>query len=148
MWRSVYQKAAEAAEGRMRALLAAHQYHLHGQRAVAVVLDGGGTPLVPFTERADLELPWGYALEGWALYADGPGDLVLDLRASEDFAAYPTFATICPVNPPTLVAQDKARSANLTGWTTRLPRGTVLRVLVMDAGTVTLATLTLFLRAL
>ena len=45
------------------------------------------------------------------------------------------------------MAQDKNRSDDLTGWTVALPRGTVLRPVVESASSLSVATLTLFLRA-
>lgn len=48
MWRDVYRKAAQAAEARLAQLLAEHVYHLHGRRALTIVVEGapeaaGGT---------------------------------------------------------------------------------------------------------
>ena len=146
MWRSVYRKAAEAAEARLQALLSEHVYQLHGRRAVAVVMSGGGSALAAGTQ-CDLEAPWAYVIEGWALYADASGSCVVDLRTAASYAAFPTVASICASAKPTLAAAQKATDSTLTGWTTALPRGTVLRVVVESASTVTLVSLTLFLRA-
>jgi hypothetical protein len=162
MWRAVYQKAAQAAEARAAALLAGHVYQLHGRRAVAVVLDGGGAPLAP-GDRCDLEVPWAFVLEGWALYADQPGLLVLDVLVCADYAAYPDFVSIVGDPPPglgdpldPLTPADKGRDDNLADWTVRLPRGRVLRVAVVSNDPADpeapeaapgRATLTLFVRA-
>lgn len=174
LWRGVYQKAAEAAEARLGALLAAHVYRLHGRRAVAVVLDGGAAPLTPGV-RCDLELPWAYVLEGWALYAgrpDGGGTLRLDLRVTTDYGAFPSFVSICaadanptlgdPPGDPLGLPTDKNRDDLLEDWAVAHPRGTILRVEVLPVDpaalpgdppdpaatpVVTQATLTLFLRA-
>jgi hypothetical protein len=147
MWRSVYRKAADAAEARLQALLAEHQYHLHGRRAIVFVVDGAGAELVP-GEGCDVELPWAYVLEGWALYADAVGSATVDLQAAT-FADFPTFSSLCAGAPPALVAEDKAQggAGDLTGWTTALPRGTVLRPVLEAAGGVTRVSLTLWVRA-
>jgi hypothetical protein len=145
LWRTVYQKAADAAEGRTRALLNAHRYRLHGREALAIVLDGGGQALTT-GEKCDLELPWAYQLEAWALYADQVGSLVVDLQTAASISAYPTTASICGGSPPTLTGAQAARSEDVGAWTQGLPQGTVLRVRVNSAATVTLATLTLHLR--
>jgi len=152
LWRSVYRKAADAAELRVQALLGDHVQQRHGRRAVAVVLDGGGATLT-VGAKCDLELPWAFQLEGWALYATASGSLALDLEASASYTAFPADLTsICGTGtptPPALTAAAKARSDDLTGWTpTALPRGAVLRVLVDSASGISLATLTLFVRAL
>jgi len=151
MWRAVYEKAAQAAEARAAALLADHGYRQHGRRAVAVVLDGGGAALAPGA-RCDLELPWAYVLEGWALYGEPAGVLALDVLAAADYAGYPNFVSLCADAPPTLGdpagdPADKNRDEELTNWVVQLPRGRVLRVAVVSNAAVVRATLTLLLRA-
>jgi hypothetical protein len=147
LWRSVYQKAAQAAETRMGALLEEHRLGQHGRRAVVVVLSGAGGALGAGT-YCDFELPWAYHLEGWALYADTAGSVVVDLLAPVPPAAWPAVTSVCGGAPPTLAGAQQARSEALAGWTTPLARGSVLRVAVTSASTVQLVTLTLFLRAL
>lgn len=148
MWRAVYQKAADAAEGRFRQLLADHVYGRHGRRALAVVF-GCGAGAIPAGTACHLEAPWAYVIEGWALYADAPGSLSLSLEKSAGYATYPgdlTSLTGAGV-PPTLAAARKNRSEDVTGWTTALPRGAILRVEVDSASGLTAATLTLLVRA-
>lgn len=146
MWRGVYKKAADAAEARLQGLLADHVYHLHGRRAVVVTIDGGGAALVG-GEGPDVELPWAYVVEAWSLYAHEAGSLVLDLRRAPSYTAYPALESICAGALPTLDGAQKAQDAVLEGWTTALPRGTVLRPRVVTASGVTFATLSLFVRA-
>jgi hypothetical protein len=145
LWRSVYKTAVDAAEARLRALLADHVYHLHGRRAIVFVVDGAGAPLAAGA-GCDVELPWAYVLEGWALYADVSGSAVLDLRTAT-YATFPALASICASAKPTLTSAQKATSSALTGWTTALPRGTVLRPVLESATTVTRLSLTLWVRA-
>lgn len=149
LWRNVYKKAAQAAEARLAQLLSEHVYHLHGRRALAVVLDGGGAVLTPGT-KCDLELPWAYVVEGWALYADQVGVLGLDLQVATSYTTYPVMESICGETPPGLTDALKNTAPVLTDWTMALPRGTVLRVVVAAAPApvaVQLATLTLYVRA-
>lgn len=145
LWRNVYRKAAEAAEARLQALLAEHVYQLHGRRALVFWVDGGGAALVP-GPGGEVELPWAYVVEGWALYADTSGSAVLDLRTAT-YATFPTLASICGSSKPTLSGSQKATSSTLTGWDTALPRGTVLRPVLESASTVTRLSLTLYVRA-
>jgi hypothetical protein len=75
------------------------------------------------------------------------GSLVVDLQTALDPTTWPTVASICGTTPPTLTGARSARSSDLSGWlTTALPQGTVLRVQVQSAATLTRATLSLFLR--
>lgn len=144
LWRGVYRKGLELAEARIQALLAQHVQERHGRRALAVVIGGAGV-LTPGV-KCDLEAPWSYVVEGWSLYADVPGSVVVDLQVAEDFAVWPVTGTICGGNPPTLVAGDKAQDFELGGWTRELPRGRVIRVTVASASTLSLVTLNLFVR--
>jgi hypothetical protein len=146
MWRTVFAKAAQVADQHIQAALLDHRYRLHGRESLNVVLDQGGSALTAGTV-CDVELPWAYQLEAWALYADLVGSLVVDLQAALDPVSWPTVASICGTTPPTLAAARAARSTDLSGWLqTALPQGTVLRVQVQSAATITRATLSLFLR--
>jgi hypothetical protein len=146
MWRSVYRKAADAAEARLQALLAAHVFQAHGRRALYFWVDGGGAVLAP-GPGGDVELPWAYVVEGWALYADAPGSAVLDLWVATSYATFPPATSICADAKPTLTDSLKATSTDLPGWTTALPRGTVLRPVLQSAASVSRLSLTLYVRA-
>lgn len=148
MWRSVYQKAADAAEGRLQALLGQHVAERHGRRALCVVFDGGGATVATGV-KADVELPWAFRLEGWALYATASGALTVGLQQSAGLATFPAdLASVTGTGvAPNLTGAQKARSEDLTGWTVSLPRGAILRATVDAASGITGATLTLFLRA-
>jgi hypothetical protein len=149
MWRGVYQKAAAVAEARTRALLGEHVGERHGRRGISFVFDGGGAVLTGGV-KAEVELPWAYALEGWALYAPTSGTVLVDLLVSAGLATFPAdLESICGDARPELEAAQKARSDDLTGWTTTaLPRGSILRVVLAAPSGVQLLTLTLFLRAI
>jgi len=151
MWRSVYQKAADAAEARLQGLLERHVGERHGRRAVAVPLGGGGSGGGTLAAGlvCDLEVPWAYVLEGWALYANASGSLAVDVLKSAGYATFPgDLASLVGTGVgPNLAGAAKNRSEALTGWDTALPRGCLLRVVVTSATTVSTATLTLLVRA-
>ena len=148
MWRSVYQKAADAAEARLQGLLERHVGERHGRRAVAVPM-GGGSGTLAAGLVCDLEVPWAYVLEGWALYANASGSLAVDVLKSAGYATFPgDLASLVGAGVgPSLAGAAKNRSEALTGWDTALPRGCLLRVVVTSATTVSTATLTLLVRA-
>ena len=146
LWRTVYQKAAQVAERRARELLRDHTYRRHARRSLVIVVDGAGAALTP-GNGPDVELPWAYALEGWALYADQSGSAVLDLRTAASSSAWPTVSSICGSTPPTLSGAQQARSTDVSAWSPGLTQGTVLRPVLVSAATVTRLTLNLWLRA-
>ena len=137
-----------AAVARATDLVGAHVIDLHRVQALSVVLDGGGAALTTGT-KCDLAIPWSFTIAGWALYANAAGVLEIDLQTSASYTAYPDdLVSICAAAKPALVDDLKATDSTLTGWTTALPGGGVLRVVVESAAeAITLATLTLRLRA-
>jgi hypothetical protein len=78
------------------------------------------------------------------LFADVSGSLVVDIWKSA-FGVYPpTVAnTICSATPPTLASQLIVQNTTLTGWTTSIAAGDILRFNVNSAATVTRYTLAL-----
>lgn len=111
-----------------------------------VLLDGGGQALTTGV-KLDLVLPFDCEITEWTLLADQAGDLVIDLWRSTYAAFPPTSAgSITGSAKPTLSSANKAQSSTLTGWTTQLAAGDVLRVNIDSAATVTRATLALRVR--
>jgi hypothetical protein len=128
-------------------LVSEHLGDRHRVEHLFVVLDGGGSQLAT-GQKANLHLAWSYEIVGWTLLADTTGSLTVDLRVAASYAAYPTVASICAAAPPSLTAAQKNDSDALpmTGWTTLLSAGQVLRPFVSSASGINLATLTLRLR--
>lgn len=98
---------------------------------------GGGSSgsiLVQATAAADfavagdaVEIPIDadYTLVEAEILADSSGDAVVTVELATTF---PTFTSITGATPPTLASQQRVTDTTLTGWTTELPEGSVLRL--------------------
>ena len=87
--------------------------------------DGGLSNLVA-TKDQDVIAPFTGTITGWTILADATGSAVVDV-ATDTYAGYPTFTSITAGLPPSLSGADKAASTTLTGWTTAVTAGDLLR---------------------
>lgn len=116
-------------------------------RFIPVVFDGLGSPLVPGI-WGDVPVHFDGVILEWRLIALGVGDLQIDVWKT-DYAGFPpTVAdTITGSDVPTLSSSQKADSTALTGWTTDVATGDILRFNIDSVSAITKATLTLTLQA-
>jgi len=111
--------------------------------AFEVILDNGGAAIATGV-FGDIQIPAAGTITSWTLLADQAGDLVLDLWKDTYANFPPTVAdTITASAKPTLSAVAKNTSSTLTGWTTALAAGDVIRINVDSAATVLRVTLIL-----
>jgi hypothetical protein len=115
-------------------------------RRVSIVFQfGDGVNTIDTAEREQwLEVNFDGTIEGWSLAGNAAGTLVVDVW-KRPLATYPpTVAdTITASTPPSLGGAITAQSSTLTGWTTAVARGDVLKTHINSAGIVKAATLTL-----
>lgn len=99
-----------------------------------IVIDGGGSAITTGV-KVDLPVPYAGTVTGWDIYADVSGSIVVDIW-QDSYANYPpTVAdTITGANLPTLSSATKNTATGLS-WS--LTQGSVLRVNVNSAATVT-----------
>jgi len=111
--------------------------------AIEVILENGGAVLATGV-FGDVQIPAAGTITSWTLLADQTGSVVLDLWV-DDYASFPpTVAdTITASAKPTLSSVTKNTSSTLTGWTTALAAGDVIRINVDSASAVTRLTLVL-----
>lgn len=104
----------------------------------------GGTGVIAVGAWAEVYVPFGFTIRGWALGGDVLGTLAIDIRVAP-YADYPPEGSdsICGSNPPALAGDNKARSSTLTGWSVDVPSGSFLRFYVAACAGITKATLTL-----
>ena len=116
-------------------------------RFIPVVFDGLGAELVPGI-YGDVPVHFDGIILEWRLIALEVGDLQVDVWKT-DYAGFPpTVAdTITGSDVPALTADQKADSTALTGWTTTVETGEILRFHIDSVSGITKATLTLTLQA-
>jgi len=88
--------------------------------------------------------PYAAVIQEAVILADQAGDIVVDIWKAAYASFPPTVAgTICAAAKPTLSDTDSYRDTTLTGWTTALAAGDVLRFNVDSSNTVTRAVVAL-----
>ena len=110
------------------------------------VIDGGGSAITTGV-KGDVVVDFSGVIESATLLADQSGSIVIDIWKDVYASFPPTVAdTITASAKPTLSSADHSQDATLTGWTTAISAGDVLRFNVDSATTVTRVTLALKLR--
>jgi hypothetical protein len=114
--------------------------------AIPFIIDGGGSPITTGI-KGDLTVPFDCVIEEWTLLADASGSIVMDIW-KDTYANYPPTAadTITGSAKPTISAAAKGQSSTLTGWTTTITAGDILRFNVDSTSGLTRITLSLKVR--
>lgn len=112
-----------------------------GNGAIGATFDGGGAALTPgvFT---DVFVPFNCTIVGATLLADTTGNLVVSVLA-DPYASFPPTTDLAPTTPPTITASDKSQDTTLSGWSTAITAGDVVRLGVVSCSSITRATLSL-----
>lgn len=85
----------------------------------------------------------------WALMADQSGSIVVDIWKAPLGSFPPTAANVITASAkPTISGAQSASSSTLTGWTTNVNAGDVLRFNVNSVATITRCTIALTLNRL
>ncbi len=94
---------------------------------ITFIIDGGGA-VITTGVKGDLQIDGACTIQSVTMLADQTGSIVVDIWA-EDYANYPpTVAdTITASAKPTITAATKSTDATLTGWTTAIAAGDILR---------------------
>lgn len=110
------------------------------------VIEGAGAAIETGV-KGDLVVPFACTVLDWTLLGDQAGSIVVDVW-KDTLANFPPVAggSITASAPPTLDAEESAQSATLTGWTTQIAAGEILRFNVDSADTVERVTLALKVR--
>lgn len=99
------------------------------------LIDGGGS-VITTGDKGFLVVDFDCYIRGYDVLADVSGSIVLDVEKT-DYATFPTFASITAAAKPTLSAAQKSQNFTLTGWTTTIAQGDILKFQVDSATTVT-----------
>jgi hypothetical protein len=110
---------------------------------IVAVFDGGGSAISGNPE-VDVVIPANGAITSYTMLADPSGSAVIDVWKST-YADYPPTNddSITASAPPTLSSAAKATDSTLTGWTTSLTTGDILRFHLDSSSTVKRLVLTL-----
>ena len=113
------------------------------QDAIEFVIEGGGSTITTGV-KGDLEIPFACTINRVTLLADQSGSIVIDIW-KDAYANYPpTVAdTITASAKPTISSATKAQDSTLTGWTTGISAGDVLRFNVDSVTSIQRVTLSL-----
>lgn len=111
--------------------------------AVEFVIEGGGSTITTGI-KGDLEVPFGCTIVRATLLADQTGSIVVDIW-KDAYANFPPTGTdsITASAKPTLSSAAKSQDSTLTGWTTLINAGDILRFNVDSVTTITRVTLSL-----
>lgn len=95
--------------------------------AIGFIIDGGGSVILTGV-KGDIEVPFDCTILGVDLLADQIGDVVVDIWADSYANFPPTIAdTITGTALPTITSDIKSSDSTLSGWTTTILSGTILR---------------------
>lgn len=113
--------------------------------SIPFIIDGGGVAITTGI-KGDIEIPFSGTITANRLLADQSGSIVIDLW-KDTYANFPPTIgdTITASAKPTLSAAAKSEDTTLTGWTTSVTAGQIIRVNVDSAATVQRVTLSLTL---
>lgn len=116
-------------------------------RTIGFTIDGGGATITTGA-KGSIQIPVAATITGWTILSNDDavtsGSIVIDIW-KDTFANYPpTVAdTITAAAKPTLSSATAATSSTLTGWTTSIAAGNILRFNVDSVTTVTRVTVQL-----
>ncbi|TPI86369.1 hypothetical protein [Mesorhizobium sp. B2-8-9] len=115
-------------------------------RNIFYVIDGGGAAITTGI-KGDLPIPFACTIIEADVLADQVGSIVIDIWKNTYANFPPTVAnTITAAAKPTLASAAKAQDATLTGWTTAIAAGDILRFNVDSAATLTRVTIAIKVR--
>jgi hypothetical protein len=110
------------------------------------LIDGGGVAITTGV-KGDMRIDFDCTILGWALMADATGSIVVDLWKDTLSAFPPTSGdSITASAKPTLSSANHNSDTTLTGWTTSITAGDVIRYNVSSVSTVQRVTLSLALQ--
>jgi len=139
-------RASGAGSGPPTELTAAQVGALLAQVATLnFVIDGGGSVITTGTKGV-LVVDFAATITKWTLLGDVSGSIVVDVW-KDTYANHPPVVgdSITAAAKPTISGATKGQSSTLTGWTTSIAAGDILRFNVDSASTVTRVTLALTL---
>jgi len=111
--------------------------------SIEFIIDGGGS-VITTGVSGDIEVPFNCTIKRVTLLADTSGSIVVDIW-KDTYVNYPPTVvdSITAAAIPTITTAVKSQDTTLTGWTTALTAGDILRYNVNSATTITRCTISL-----
>lgn len=111
--------------------------------AIEFMIDNGGQAITTGI-KGDIEIPDDFELERVTLLADQSGSIQIDIW-KDTYTNYPPTDTdtITGGNEPEITTSTKSQDLSLSGWTTSLSAGDILRFNVDSCSTITRVTISL-----
>lgn len=110
-----------------KAALSALRTKLLGASSISFIIDGGGAEIETGI-KGDIRVPFACTIVGVILLADQSGSIVVDIW-KDTYANHPATDadSITASAPPTISAAAKSEDNTITGWTTAVNAGDILR---------------------
>jgi len=114
--------------------------------AIEVIIDGGGSEITTGV-KADIEVPFNCTILQATALADQTGSIQVDIWKDTYANFPPTDAdSITGSNPISISSSNKSQDSTLSGWTTTISAGDILRFNVDSCSTITRCTISLKVR--
>lgn len=112
-------------------------------KTITAIIDGGGTAIATGI-KGDLEISFGCTIQRVTMLADQTGSIVVDVW-KDTYSNYPPVDadSITASAPPTIASSIKSQNSTLTGWTTAIAAGDVLRFNVDSCTSITRVTISM-----
>lgn len=110
-------------------------------RTFGITIDGGGQAITTGV-KGDIVVPFDCTIQGWTLFGDTTGSIVIDVW-KDSYANFPPTVddSIAGSEKPTISSSTKGQDLSLTTWTLPVTAGDVLRFNVDSCTSITKATL-------
>jgi hypothetical protein len=111
--------------------------------AVVFVLNGNGSAIIA-GQSAWRDVPFNCTITGWSLLADAVGSIAIDI-CKDTYANYPPVIGDAISGSGIAISADiKNASTTLTGWTTSVSAGDIIKPIVSSAATIKEVVITLY----
>jgi hypothetical protein len=95
---------------------------------MSFIIDGAGS-VITTGDKGWIAIPFACTIIAARMFADQTGSIVVDVQRAT-YATYPTFTSLTASAPPTISAAQKSQDTTLTGWTTALAAGDLVKFVV------------------
>lgn len=92
--------------------------------SIGMTFDGGGSAVIP--AAGEIVVPYNSVITEWTILADTPTTCLVEVSKCP-FANFPSFTAITGAAKISLTSSQSQKSSTLTGWTTSLTAGEIVK---------------------